>query len=461
MKTVFITSFHAHISRNILATDVLKILKAQKELRVVLVVPNYKVDYFKGYFGGGNVIVHGMGLYQASKNYTAGLFFKRLELMLGDSETRRLKKRYKFYRDKKLLYFLASMAVGFTGHSYLVRKLIRRLDFWFSPKEFFLDAIDRYQPSLIFSTDIFDENDVSLMQAAKVRRVPILGMVRSWDNPSQYIMRILPDNLLVGSEEMKKEILELHDYPADRIKVVGQPHYDRYLRGPTKSKKEFFSEFGLDTNKPLIFFTPLGDKFVKVNDIDQYAMSILGTLNAQILVRFPPDEKLTLVNFVKPPNMVIDKPGAVFKEKEFTDREIRREDDDRLINSIYWSDVVISGPTSICLDGAFFDKPIVAVHLYPTPRSFFDGVYCYCFTHIQKLLKTKGIRYVTTKEELFSTIQEYLRNPKSDREGRERIRVQWFSHADGTAAERVATAILVALGKETASGRGFASTITA
>ena len=63
MRTLFITSFHAHISRNILATPVLSILKSRQDLRLVILVPDYKVSYFEENFGppasGGNVLIEG------------------------------------------------------------------------------------------------------------------------------------------------------------------------------------------------------------------------------------------------------------------------------------------------------------------------------------------------------------------------------------------------------------------
>lgn len=437
MKTIFITSFHAHISRNILATDFLKNLKARADLKIIILVSHYKTDYFQENFGGPNVTVEGVQLYQGSKNWKRGLFFKRLGIFLFNSDTRRLKKQYKFYRDKKLIYYWGSMTLGLLSRSLLIRKLVRYLDLKFSPKEFFNDLINKYKPTVIFATDVLDENDVSLMQAARLQEIPIFGMFRSWDNPTQSMMRIIPDRLAVGSEEVRKETLELHDVPPRNILIVGQPHYDRYLHGPTKSRKEFFKEMGLDPAQKMIFFTPLGDKFVENNDIDQYVMSILAGIKAQILVRFPPDEQLTLKNFSKPANMVFDKPGVVFKAAEFNDREIGKADDERLVNSIYYSDLVISGPTSINLDAIFFNKPVIAVHLVPTPRHFFDAVYCYWFSHIAKLLKTGGVRYIDKKDEFFRAIDEYLRNPSLDNEQRAQVRSMWFSHADGHSVERL------------------------
>ena len=47
MKTVFISAFSNFVVRNILNTDFLSILKREKGLHVVLIVPDYKKEYFK------------------------------------------------------------------------------------------------------------------------------------------------------------------------------------------------------------------------------------------------------------------------------------------------------------------------------------------------------------------------------------------------------------------------------
>lgn len=440
MKTLFVTSFHPHISRNILSAGVLS--RFARLMRVVLIVPNYKKSFFEEQFGSENVFVEGVSMYQASK-FWRGLFFKKLGIFLFDTGTARLKTKYKYYNDKKFFYFLTAMSLGFFGKLFLLRRAVRFLDQKFSPKGFFKELISKYNPDAIFSTDPQNENDVSLMHDAKDAGVSVIAMLRSWDNTTQRILRVLPDRLLVGSSELKKEVLNMYKYPENKISITGNPHYDKYIKGPTKTKEEFFTEFGFDTAKKLITYAPVGDHLVTFNDIDQYVMETLGKLkNNQILVRFPPDEGVRLVDFKKPENMFYDKPGQMFKNDEFGDREIRKEDDEHLINEIYHSDLIITGPTSISLDSALIDKPIITVDFYPSPRHLFDGIYTNKCDHIQKLLQTGGIKHASSKENFLKFINEYLENPKLDADGRAKIRSMWFSHSDGNAGERVANEVL-------------------
>lgn len=440
MKTVLITSFHPHISRNILATDAFSRLKRSPDLQIVIVTAPYKVAYFQERFGGANVAVEGVPLYQSSKTF-GGLLFKRLGVFLFNTRTARIRKRYEFYHQRKALRYILSRIMGFLGRSFLVRRLFRWADLRLSTRGFFDAVLDRRKPDAIFSTDLQNENDVSLMQDAKMRKIPIIGMLRSWDNTTQRILRVLPDLVLVGSSTLKEEVLTLYRYPESRIRVVGNPHYDRYPDGPSRSKEDLCRAFGLDPSRRLILFAPVGDILIRVNDIDQYVMEILGTLDASVLVRFPPDEAVRLIDFHRPANMAFDRPGKVFKDSEFADREIQPEDDQRLIDSLHHADLVVTGPTSICLDAAFINRPVIAVNCYPSARNFYDSVWSYQCDHIRKLLATGGVRYVSSEPELRRAIDEYFENTARDQEGRARIRSLWFSHADGKAGERIASEI--------------------
>lgn len=440
-KTVLITSFHAHVSRNLLATQFLELLKAASNFRVVILAPDYKLSYFRENFSGGNISVEGVNSNKISRR-PLGLLFKKLGVFLYDSDTTRLKLKFKLLQDRKLFYFLFFSGAAFWGRSFFVRKLFRGLDFYFSPKGSFNALVQKYRPSLVFSTDIQNENDVALLQTAQRVGIPTLGMVRSWDNMTQRVFRIFPDRLLVGSDEIYKEVIRGHRYPQNKVSIVGQPHYDKYLRAPLSGKKDFFAKFGLDQNRPLILYAPIGDDILSRNDIDSYVIRLLGSLDAQVLVRLPTNLNLNLQGVEIPKNIVFDRPGVGFGKAGALDQEITCDDDERLIDALYYSDVVVAGPTSICLDAALLDRPVVAVNFTPTPRPDLEGLYHYGYVHIKKLMATGGVCEAKSPDKLFSAIETYFKNPALDAEGRANIRKLWFSHADGKASRRLADEVL-------------------
>lgn len=439
MKTIAITSFHTLISRNILATPFFDSLKSRKDLRIVLVVPNFKAKFFEERFGGENIFVYGAEQYKASKYFT-GLLFKRLGMIFYDTPTTRMKKSYKYYWDKKLLYYIASVAAGWLGKSFTVRAIIRYFDLRFSPKDIFKPLFDQYTPDLIFSTDVQNEDDVALAQDATRRGVPVCGMIRSWDNPTQRTLRFWPDKLFVGSRALYEEVIKYYRYPKEKIAITGQPHYDRYLVKPKTTREEFFAKYGLDPKKKLILYTASGNLLLKNNDYDQYLMEVLGELPYQILARFPLSGEVTLVDFKKPANLVINIPGEKFGDTK--QMELRLEDDISLIEQLTYSDVVVTGPTSICIDSALLDKPVISAEFYKTLRHKYEGNWGFGCAHIMKMWEFGGVSHAMSKEELFAAIEAYLKDSKKDAIGRERMRAHWFSNADGHASERLVNEIL-------------------
>jgi hypothetical protein len=329
--------------------------------------------------------------------------------------------------------------MGFIGRSFIVRRIIRWLDHHLSPRDLFKSLFDEYKPDLIFSTDVQNENDVSLAQDAIRRRVPVIGMIRSWDNPTQRILRFFPEKLLVGSSALYDEVWKHYRFPKERTAIVGNPHYDKYLKPKICSREEFFRKWGLDPAKKLVLYTASGHILMKVNDYDQYIMETLGKFSGQVLVRFPLSGDVRLVNFEKPANMVIDKPGEKFGNKEL---ELREEDDISLIEQLTYSDIIVTGPTSVCLDAALLDRPVLAADFYPTERHLYEKNWGFLTAHIKNLLHTGGVWYVKSPTEMFEAIDAYLANPRLHSEGRAKIRQKWFSHIDGRSSERLAGELL-------------------
>lgn len=446
MKTLLITSFHAHISRNILSTEVLSALAARDDLRLIIVVPDYKKAYFEEHFGAPRVVIAGVPHYLASRAIS-GLFFKRLSRVLFPTGTVRFKRRYKFYWDRKFLFFLASCLAGVLSRSFLAQRLARRLDFRLASPGVFFELLKSYKPDAVFATDLHDENDVALIQDARRLDIPVIGMWRSWDNPTQQLLRLAPDRIMVGSKESEEETIALHRYPLASMAAVGHPHYDRYRRGPGCSRLEFCRQWGFDPGKKIILYAAGGDKIIRLNDIDQYVMEVLGKTRANVIVRYPLGEDVRLVNFIRPSNTFIDRPGFRFTVRP-GELEIRPEDDANLRDELFWSDVVISGPTSVLLDGIFFDKPVIAVDFYPTRRNIYERSWGYPLDHIKKLLSTGGVWHAGSRDEFMQCLEAYFANPNLHAEGRARARGRWFSWADGNSSQRLAAELLKFLGLE-------------
>ncbi|MEK7176620.1 MAG: CDP-glycerol glycerophosphotransferase family protein [Patescibacteria group bacterium] len=449
-RTIFITSFHPLISRNIIRTEVISKL-ISNACRVVVLVPKSKLDYFKKEFERGEVLVEGVETGAAIRTLRVGIM-KRLAEALPNTKRAALGRRLTLSGNKKnaLYYYFFYLPAGFLGKSKLFMKLARFFDYFISPRGRFYPLFEKYKPDLIFSTDVQNEYDVCLVQDAHKKGIVVIGMVRSWDNLVTRAFRFVPDKLMVHNDIIKEQAVSIYGLKPDKIIVTGVPHYDKYVKAPFVSREEFFRRVGLDQTKKTVLFFPLCDyRIVRKGGetptyTDKDALEALSKISANVIVRFPPNETVTIPDFVKPVNFFYDQPGVSFGQgASITTRELNTDDDIRLANELYYSDVVVSGPSTAVIDAAVFDKPIIFLDFGRDGADSLVGrIFEYESEHIVNILKTGGARVATAENSLKKEIGLYLENPKRDSIGRTRIVKEQCFLTDGKASERVTAAIL-------------------
>lgn len=449
MKTIFITSFNPFISRNILETDVLRLLKQQMDWRIVIFVPDYKKDYFVKNFGSRNVLIEGVKELSVAKQ---DIVFKYLAGSLIDTKTRWFHQRRKLSNDKNYFHYWFScvLAKVFSKIS-LVIGLIRFFDFLFIEKDCFARYFSKYNPDLLFATDIFHNNDVHFLAEAKKHDVLTVGMVRSWDNiTNKGLFRFKPDKLIVHNDIIKRETIKYENMKAKDIFISGMPQLDYYFKESRLPKGEFFARIGFDPSCRLIFFSPLGKRFI---DTDGQVLEILKEALAQklmpddirFLVRLPPNDDVVFNNFSPDSNFFIYKTGIPFKTDIFSDWEVTKNEWLTLADSLYYSSLVVVYASSLIIDAAAFDKPIVLIS--------FDGFkvkdklnsvnrFVNYYDHTKNMLKTHCCTVARSKEELIEGINMYLRDTKLYQPGRARLFREQVYKFDGQSAARIAGFII-------------------
>lgn len=447
MKTIFISSFHGYISRNILSTDAFRMLADRSDLRLVIFVSRGKREFFEENFAKSNVFIEEVFFGPSSNVSLGALIAKRVAKYGLDSASTRIERQMKLKNEKRIFYwFLISLNAFLLSRSATLQRLMRFFDYHLGPKRRYGAYFHKYKPDLAVATDIQNERDVELLHNAKTYGVRTAGMVRSWDNLTLHgMLRIIPDMLLVTSRRVKELAISLNSVPIKRIKIVGIPHYDKYYRGPQISKHNFFSKLGLDPIKHTILWAPISDYYISDNDVDPFIFHFLGKiaskLDMQIIARFSPSLEVKSLENVKPySNMVIDRPGVRFEDGG---KELSCEDDDRLMNEIYFSDVVVCGPSTLALDAVFMGKPVVLVGFHPKPRPYLKSIMRrFDYDHFVFAIQCGAVRMARNEEELEKFIDEYIENPSKDMEGREKLIDAYGGFRDGKSGKRFMLTIL-------------------
>ncbi len=434
MRTILISSFNPFISRNLFCGDFLTGLKSTPDAKVILIVPDYKKDFFEKNFGGGNVSIEGVLVASPSRRE---VLFKYLASSLVWTRTIFIHKREKLAKDGKILRFLSALFLMAIGGLRIPRMICRAVDYRLDKLEKFRMLIDKYSPSLVFATDVFNDDDVRLLHAARRAKIQTVGMIRSWDNvTTKGLFRAKPDKLVVHNEIIKKEATGYCGMGAKDVSVVGLPQFDVYFKGGHQPREEFFKKIGLDPNKKLIMFAPFGNRFW---DLDWQILEILKKTGYQILARMTPQDLVDLSKFQLAPNVYIDWPGQRFHENKARDAELGQEDLQWLSDSLYYSDLVVTCGATLGMDAAVFDKPVIMIGFDGREkRLYIRSVDRFLkFNHPQIVYRTGGFKVARSEDELHKMMDEYLKNPFLDRENRQRMIKEFCIYLDGKSGERL------------------------
>ncbi|OGM98962.1 MAG: hypothetical protein A2915_03295 [Candidatus Yanofskybacteria bacterium RIFCSPLOWO2_01_FULL_41_34] len=453
MKTIIISAYNTFISRNLFNTDVLKILKKEEGLNIVIFCPPDKVNFFQQFYGGPRVAFEGLDMDQFIRRpWNKKLY--RLSFLLENSQYIKDQRLERYENNKNIAGYLNYKWVGLVSYvlsSILIfHPIYRVFDLFFSERRALKPYFDKFNPDFVFAADSFGEIDIWFMKEARSRKTPLITMVRSWDNTTtKGILRLMPDKIIVNSPTVKNELIEIHDYQADDIFVAGLPQFDVWLSGPTETREHFFARIGADPSKKLILFAPAG---AVLSNTDWQLCQILkealenGSLpeNVQFLVRNHPQHPADLSKFAGDPSFIIDNPGHMTKAGDRKNIEFRPQDSEHLRNSIYYSDIVMYVATSLGLDSSVFNKPQIMVSFdgfekKPYIRSVkrYNREDC-----LYNLVRCGGTKVVKSKEEWIMAINAYLKNPTLDQSGRDEIVKQHLYKIDGKAGERIANILL-------------------
>lgn len=440
MKTIFITSFFGLIARNILVTDFLKILSFKKNLRIVILVPQEKLDLYSRNFASENIIVEGIPsrVFSRLESLVSSIF-----LNSSDTSARRIYRLIELKQGKKYLRFLFHWFLSKSSGSVFFRQFLRYSAIKILPKkDRFKILFKKYQPDFIFSTDIFEVDDIDLLCEAKSKKVFTIGMIRSWDNiTTKGLNPVVTDKLVVNTPKIKDEALRYCDFKPENIFVVGIPHYDAYVTEKRTPKDVLFKELNFNPAKKTVFFAAPSDIYTQGDPVTEKVVSVLNFLDVQIILRLYIVGSVNLGGIkTVPGKLFIDDPGS---GKNFAQADLIGKDA-RLADLICHSDVVVAFASTLAIDAIVFDKPVVFVGFdgsdkrpyWKSLRRFYD------YDHQKSILETGGVILAKTPQELLFNVDKYISDPGLDSEKRKHILDERCWKLDGRSGERLAEIII-------------------
>jgi hypothetical protein len=334
------------------------------------------------------------------------------------------------------------------------RRLENWLSEWLPGYNRSLDAYRRLKsdpPSVLIATGPNRFEEPALVAAAKTLGIPTLALIHSWDNVSTKNRMVFKyDGYMVWSEQMKSELA--HFYPESREKpvyIVGAAQFDVFFQERFRqTREEFCALQKLDPRKPFIVYALGSPNLIRehygaIYMAEQVTKGELG--DVQLLVRPHPQfcngtEAETLRNFGA--NVVVQQTGesgTAIPDRFQEEHQIRE-----WVNTFRHADVVVNLSSTVAIDAAIFDRPVVNLDFDPEPEKPNQKLVKdinHLWTHFKPIAESGGVWLVNDPREMVEAVKAYLKNPSLHRAERRWIAEYVCGFLDGQCGERMAAAI--------------------
>lgn len=325
----------------------------------------------------------------------------------------------------------------------------------FPGKEF--DAsLAQYRPDLVVTgTPGFNAYDVHVMRAARRMKIPTATVMLSWDNlTSKGFMNGVPDRLLVWSALMASDAIHYHDFPAQRITWCGAAQFDHYFSHRTTFQRDRWRrQNGIPLDAGLILYGTINPPLAPHEP--EIVRSLIRAMRGHrfgrrchLWVRLHPQVVKGDSRHIIQPYMELAADDVRIEvppvQSDQLSWDLPKSDAAHLADLIAASDVVVTTSSTLSIDAACLDTPIINV--------FFDGDVpvdpavstrrFMRYTHYAKILHTGGIAIAQTESQFCDAVQRYLADPTADQAGRQAILMQQFDRFDGQASRRTADELI-------------------
>lgn len=276
--------------------------------------------------------------------------------------------------------------------------------------------------------------DLPAVVAAHSMGIPVGTLIQSWDNLSSK-PTVLPswvDAYWTWSPFMSAELRRF--YPrisVEHITTVGSPHFDFHrLSDMIEPREQFMARWQLDPAKPYVL---IGTSTNHVQpDAPQVTIELVRLIrqqhpDLQILLRWHPKETSDrwqpFVDELRDhgvrlqdtrPDIHMDSGGFV------PPRDFHRDQ----VNTIYHSAVVVQMTSTLTVDAAILDRPVISIGYDALPDRRFTVGNALTFTtstHYNYLVETGGVTVAWTPQACLDAIQAYLADPTLHAAGRQHI----------------------------------------
>ncbi|NOT26950.1 MAG: hypothetical protein HOP16_12695 [Acidobacteria bacterium] len=280
------------------------------------------------------------------------------------------------------------------------------------------EFLDVAAPDVVLVSPLIDaaSEQVDLIKAARARGIRSAACVASWDNlTNKGLLRVEPDRVIVWNEVQKREAVEYHYIPEQKVVATGAQLFDRwFMKTTTRDRKAFCERVGLRDERPFLLFTGSSSfiseskaevAFVRrwIDALRESGDAFLKDIN--ILVRPHPYNC-----HAWDPDPLADLPGAAFFPRTGYN-PIDPDNRADFFDSMYHSTAIVGINTSAMIEAAIIGRPVFSM-LAEEFSGTQEGT-----IHFHHLLPENGgcVRIASTLDEHVAQLSDRLRDPEAAR----------------------------------------------
>lgn len=362
----------------------------------------------------------------------------------------------KHVRDKRLpgqirALKLPAKLLAYSGSETIFENALERLLVSYPRSTEATARLNVKRPSVLVSTGPFQFEQPGVFAAAKRLGIPTLAYIPSWDNVSTKNRMVFKyDGYVVWNEQNKAELLDFYPHARDVPSyVVGAPQFDVFYSNRFKIDRESYcAERQLRPDSKIIVYSLGSPNFLKEHHgaIEIARRVKIGHFgDAQLIVRPHPihdNAEMREIFSGFGPNVRLQRTPNAGKDL------IKRTQDEAQIidwvNTFRHADVVVNLSSTVTVDAAIFDTPVVNLDFDPQPGRFDQALINdvnHKWSHFKPIAESGGVWLVNDFDELENAIKTYLANPSLHAADRKWIAAYVCGSLDGRCGERMAEAI--------------------
>jgi hypothetical protein len=251
------------------------------------------------------------------------------------------------------------------------------------------------------------------IKAARGIGVPVALAVASWDHlTTKGLVKETPDRIFVWNEIQRREAVELHRLPGDRVVSTGAQLFDGWFeRRPSTARATFLGELGLDPGQPSLLFVGSSPNIAPAREEIAFVRRWLGALrghggqagDAGVLVRPHPG------NMAAWAEVDLSGLGAAVAPRTRPGIPMDETDEALYFDSIHHAAAIVGINTSAMIESLVQRRPVLTVR-DPAFAETQEGT-----RHFRYLLPASGgaVRAADSLEEHLEQLDETLADPEA------------------------------------------------